>query len=932
MSNAQEVILEFGVAIDSVYLLSKAAVNKLVGSAEQGFAVLVEDCISTGTRTTTFFDNDGNNEPGSGDQFVIQYAGDCGDADADKALTGTITIDVASISFGNAMGFSFSGLVTFSQNLTMKVPGYERRLSGKVAVEALSAGGVQIFEARIPDGELVTFAYNSQIRPEGDSSSEITSFFARIESRRDANNMPVTLFDYSTDVESSRLGGSIHCESSRPIETFSGAPGTGENFECFGANGSAAIGQLVGSPRLFVHTHVDEDGDGTFELINAIDAFLLWLERPWVTPLRGYSVRADMLDYEPVTNIRFPIDVSDSAHDAANGRLYVLGPTDLVVFDDSDLSEVGRLSLAESYNTMAVSDSGATLWLAVSDKPELHSVDTSGLALSGSLTYSSPVPGVNVNYVEQLAVVPSSEDHVVALVDPRREITSFRSGSELPGTISMSSIASQIFVVADALTLYTSTGSRHPQENLIEVNIDPVLGLSSSREFPGYLGGISSTGLYSFDGDIIGNGGRAISTARSTVAGKYENFTVGTNGFVASPVLGKVFAIRNSNQLNIYRADSRALVGTYRLDDFILPAFRRSHVSDANLLLTFADMIMQIALSDVPDNNGRDTCKTEDFSGLLSPDTAFQITCPLESATYDPLRDRLYLGVSPDGGGIGNTIVRVNPSSGLVDASVIVGSRPGKTRMSNDGTALYVTLPDANELVEVSLSTFQVVRRLPLGLQTDYSFAREVPAFPTALDVTGLGSDEFVIAMNEGDLFHYSNGMQLPNKVTATRSFSDMHLASNGSKGVAIERGESQMVDVDASGVAQRSLLGSLLDGHPIYRTPVMRLGDELFKFDGDVFDLQAESVSDPCNRTVPDLSNGVAAPAPAGDRITYFLSDVSVESLTTCDRASGVSNPVPRPIFFGLRSRELLAAFHTQNDMLVIVNRHGASIVNAPR
>ena len=345
-------------------------------------------------------------------------------------------------------------------------------------------------------------------------------------------------------------------------------------------------------------------------------------------------------------------------------------------------------------------------------------------------------------------------------------------------------------------------------------------------------------------------------------------------------------------------------------------------MSSDNLLLTFADMIIGIRLADMPDNNGREACKSDDFSGLLGPGTAFQITCPLESATYDTLRDRLYLGVSPEAGGVGNTIVSVNPNSGLVDATVAVGSKPGESRVSNDGTALYVALPNANELVVVSLPAFQIARRLPLGLQMDHAFSLNVPAFPTAFDVVDLGVDDLAIAMNEGDLVHYFNGVQLPNKVTATRSISDIQVTSDGVKGVAIEPGNSQVVDIDASGVAVRSLHGSLFDGHPAYLTPIMELDDELFMFDGGVFDMQTESLSNPCGRSVPSLSNGIAAPAPSGDAITYYLVNVSEHSLSTCNRASGVSTLLPPPVFFGLQSRDLIGAFHTQNDFLVIVSR----------
>ena len=213
------------------------------------------------------------------------------------------------------------------------------------------------------------------------------------------------------------------------------------------------------------------------------------------------------------------------------------------------------------YSAIAVSDSGETLWLAVGASPELHARNSTSLALTSSVPFSSPALGPDDSaYVDQLEVVPGTENFILAGVKPRGELISIVSGTELPGTYSAFP-ARQLIAIADSQTAFVSDGTRIFETDLVELSIDVVNGLSIRNTFSGFLEALSARELYFSDDELIAARGRVFDSVRQSVSGRYGDTSTTTTGFVSHGTSNRIYAIANGTQLHIYRKDSRF---TYR--------------------------------------------------------------------------------------------------------------------------------------------------------------------------------------------------------------------------------------------------------------------------------------------------------------------------------------------------------------------------------
>ena len=236
------------------------------------------------------------------------------------------------------------------------------------------------------------------------------------------------------------------------------------------------------------------------------------------------------------------------------------------------------------------------------------------------------------------------------------------------------------------------------------------------------------------------------------------------------------------------------------------------------------------------------------------------------------------------------------------------------------------------KLLVINLDTFQLVQRLDLGFQNNNTSVPLIPALPIAFAVNGPNLADFVVSMSEGDLSAYAAGVQLPSQLLSRFPFSSVHISNDGERGVAVESTEANTFIVNSTGVTETGTIGTVLAGHPSLRTPLPRAGDELFSLAGDIYDLQTGSITNPCNRTVANLAAGAAIPLSSGTRVLYYLTTQDQDGYVTCDRATGVTESLSKPQTFGGVFLEVLAAFETVNDRVVLVSNKNALIVDSPQ
>ena len=124
---------------------------------------------------------------------------------------------------------------------------------------------------------------------------------------------------------------------------------------------------------------------------------------------------------------------------------------------------------------------------------------------------------------------------------------------------------------------------------------------------------------------------------------------------------------------------------------------------------------------------------------------------------YDSKRSRIYASVpSIVGGGLGNSIARIDPVSGTVESSVFVGSEPNRLAISDDGAFLYVGLDGANSVRRVTLSSFTADLQfsLPLGPISGPTTAGDIEVAPG-------NPHEIAVALLDGNSVSASHGVTI---------------------------------------------------------------------------------------------------------------------------------------------------------------------------
>ena len=118
-----------------------------------------------------------------------------------------------------------------------------------------------------------------------------------------------------------------------------------------------------------------------------------------------------------------------------------------------------------------------------------------------------------------------------------------------------------------------------------------------------------------------------------------------------------------------------------------------------------------------PGNNSVTVYNSPPGGGLSSPLT-FTVYLPLaiNDLLYNPVTRLLYASVpSTAGPSLGNSIVSIDPATGVLGTPIWVGSEPTKLALSSDGTVLWVGLNGAGAVRKVDLTTQQPGIQFSLG-------------------------------------------------------------------------------------------------------------------------------------------------------------------------------------------------------------------------
>lgn len=108
------------------------------------------------------------------------------------------------------------------------------------------------------------------------------------------------------------------------------------------------------------------------------------------------------------------------------------------------------------------------------------------------------------------------------------------------------------------------------------------------------------------------------------------------------------------------------------------------------------------------------------------------LTIPNNALVRDSIRNVLYASVNANGGANANSVIKIDPATRTIIASLSVGPSPGAMAMSEDGQFLYVGLLGASKIVRVDLQTFSkdIEFGLPSSVQSGSLYGGELVVLP----------------------------------------------------------------------------------------------------------------------------------------------------------------------------------------------------------
>ncbi|MGI8656754.1 MAG: Calx-beta domain-containing protein [Pyrinomonadaceae bacterium] len=188
-----------------------------------------------------------------------------------------------------------------------------------------------------------------------------------------------------------------------------------------------------------------------------------------------------------------------------------------------------------------------------------------------------------------------------------------------------------------------------------------------------------------------------------------------------------------------------------------------------------------------------------------------QITLPTNDLVYDKNTGKIYASVPSAAGAGGNSITPVDPATGTVGASVLIGSEPTKLALSDNGQYLYAFLDGASAIRRLDVATQTPGLQFGLGQQDpfhgNYSVT-DIAVAPGSPDVVAVARSYRGTSPPEAGVAIFDNGVQRSKTGPGHSDGSDfLAFSASASKlyGGGYYGGLRTMT-IDSSGVAATSM------------------------------------------------------------------------------------------------------------------------------
>ena len=319
------------------------------------------------------------------------------------------------------------------------------------------------------------------------------------------------------------------------------------------------------------------------------------------------------------------------------------------------------------------------------------------------------------------------------------------------------------------------------------------------------------------------------------------------------------------------------------------------------------------------------------FDDVHAPDAQadFVRVIPLTAndVVYSPTTKMLYASVPSTVGAGGNSIKTIDPTTGAITSSVLIGSEPNRLAIASDGTTLYAGLDGAYSVRKFDVSTQTPGSQFALGSDSFSGLNRATdlavaPGNPDLLVVARRGSGS-----SSGNIAAYDNGTQRPTVAPGSFGGSDfLSFSASATKLYdSISFNGLNTLKVDANGV---SVTGNSSLGQG---TRIKFDNGVIYAGNGQVIDPDTSNgtLKGTFSVTGSSISTTAFVPDSSVGRAYYLMNDFSNNSVKTIRvfdintfvligtiTVTGVNGDINNMIRWGSNG----LAFRTSGGQLIIV------------
>jgi hypothetical protein len=317
-----------------------------------------------------------------------------------------------------------------------------------------------------------------------------------------------------------------------------------------------------------------------------------------------------------------------------------------------------------------------------------------------AVTVVNPAPGGGTTLAAQLEILPQMATPVITSVSPSQLVVGSGTtwltvyGTNLFATIATGPNSGMYILTSNVLWNGTS------------LTKGVSVGYGSSNGGQEYITAPVPSSLLTTAGTAI------ITVSDSTSTPPTSNALTVTIANPPPPTLTMIYpsggAINTATPVTLYGTGFTAS-STVALNGVNIPA---NYVSASELTV-----VIPAASEALPGNLSLTVTTPAPGGGTTAPllYTAY-IGITNNDMVSNPADGLLYVSVPGSAtGGLGNSIVAIDPATGNIVRQIPVGSNPNKLALSSDGTQLFVGIDGATAVAQVSLASGQVVNQFSLG-------------------------------------------------------------------------------------------------------------------------------------------------------------------------------------------------------------------------